>query len=193
MASRFGVRKIVITGALGAVAVVLSVLNLGFILVNPQVTITFLHVFAIIGAVVEGPVVGALVGGIFGVTSLVQAAINPAKGPIDAFFTNPLVSVLPRLCIGLAAWLAFKAFRGKFSPVASFAAGIAGSLTNSVLVLGALVLAGAIPLALAGTVLVSNGLIEAAAGGLVTMAVVAAWKGVEKAGGKARLADEEGK
>jgi len=191
MSARLSVRKIAITGALGAVTVVLSVLNLGFILVNPQVTITFLHVFAVIGAVVEGPIVGVLVGGIFGVTSLVQAAVNPAKGPIDAFFTNPLISVLPQLFVGLAAWATFKAFCGKLVSVASFTAGIVGSLTNSILVLGALVVAGAIPLALALTILVTNGLIEAVAGGLIAMAVIVAWKGVESRSGKAKLSKEE--
>jgi uncharacterized membrane protein len=191
MATRFGIRKIAITGALSAVAVVLSMLNLGYILVSPQISITYLQVFAIIGAVVEGPVVGVIVGGIFGATSLVQAAISPAKGALDVFFTNPLISVLPRLFIGLSAWAAFKAFRGKAAPAASLVAGILGSLTNTVLVLGALVVAGAIPIALAGTVALTNGLIEAAAVGVIASAVVTAWKGIESRTGKAKLAEEE--
>ena len=47
------------------------------------------------------------------------------------------------------------------------------------------------PLALAGTVFVSNGLIEAAASAILTAGIVAAWKGVEERPGKSRLADEE--
>jgi uncharacterized membrane protein len=187
------VRKIVITGALAAVAIALSVTQLGYIPWVSGASLSILQVPAIVGAVIEGPIVGLLVGAVFGATSLVQAAINPAKGPIDVFFVNPLISVLPRIFIGLAAWAIFRLFRGRLAPAAAAAAGIAGSLTNTILVLAALVLAGAIPLAIAGAVFVANGLVEAAVCALLTAGIVAAWKGVEGRAGKARLADEEGK
>ncbi len=148
-----------------------------------------MHVPAIIGAVLEGPVVGIVVGGIFGVTALIKAATAP-QGPIDLFFVNPLISVLPRLLVGLAAWAVYKAFGGKVQAVAAVVAGIAGSLTNSVLVLGTLVAFAAIPLAAAGAVFVANGLIEAALAAVLTLAVVSVWKGVESRSGKAKLAKE---
>ncbi|MCK7483960.1 MAG: hypothetical protein M0C28_48480 [Candidatus Moduliflexus flocculans] len=50
---------------------------------------------------------------------------------------------------------------------------------------------GALPAVLAG-IAVSNGLVEAAAAAVFTAAIVSAWKGVEGASGKARLAREEG-
>ena len=190
MGKGFSVRKIVVTGALGAVAVALSVSGLGYIPWFAGASLSVLAIPAIVGAVIEGPVVGILVGTIFGLTSLVQAAVNPAKGPLDVFFVNPLISVLPRLFIGLAAWAAFRLFKAKFRAAGAAVAGIVGALTNTVLVLGALVVAGAIPLALAGTVFVSNGLIEAAASAILTAGIVAAWKGVEERPGKSRLADE---
>lgn len=191
MARGLSVRKIVVAGALGAVAVALSLTGLGYIPWFSGASLSVLQVPAIVGAVLEGPVVGILVGGIFGITSLVQAAINPAKGPVDVFFVNPLISVLPRLLIGLAAWAVFALFRGRLRGVAASVAGVVGSLANTILVLGALVLAGAIPLALAGTVFVANGLIEAVVAAVLTLAIVTAWKGVEGRGGKARLADEK--
>lgn len=191
MGKGFSVRKIVVTGALGAVAVALSISGLGYIPWFAGASLSVLAIPAIVGAVIDGPVVGVLVGAIFGLTSLVQAAVNPAKGPLDVFFVNPLISVLPRLFIGLAAWAVFRLFPAKFRAAGAAVAGIAGALTNTVLVLGALVVAGAIPLALAGTVFVSNGLIEAAASALLTAGIVAAWKGVEERPGKSRLADEE--
>jgi uncharacterized membrane protein len=134
--------------------------------------------------------VGLVVGGVFGATSIVQAATNPAKGPIDVFFVNPFISILPRLLIGLAAWAVYRLFRGKYVPVAAAVAGVAGSLANTVFVLAALVIAGAIPLAVAITVLVANGLLEAAAAGILNSAVVSAWKGIASRSGKSRLADE---
>jgi uncharacterized membrane protein len=193
MASSFGVRKVVVTGALSAVAIALSLTQLGYIPWISGASLSVLQVPAVVGAVLEGPVVGVLVGAVFGATSLVQAAINPAKGPIDVFFVNPLISILPRLFIGLVAWAIYRLFRGKLAPAAAAAAGVAGSLTNSILVLGALVIAGAIPPAIAGTVFVANGLVEAVVCAVLTAGIVAAWKGVEGRAGKARLADEEGK
>jgi len=190
MGKGFSVRKIVVTGALGAVAVALSISGLGYIPWFAGASLSVLAIPAIVGAVIEGPVVGILVGAIFGLTSLVQAAVNPAKGPLDVFFVNPLISVLPRLFIGLVAWAVFRLFSAKFRAAGAAVAGIVGALTNTVLVLGALVVAGAIPLALAGTVFVSNGLIEAAASAILTAGIVAAWKGVEERPGKSRLADE---
>jgi uncharacterized membrane protein len=190
MARSSSVRKIVIAGALAAVSIVLGFTPLGYIPWFSGATLSVLAVPTIIGAVLEGPVVGIVVGGVFGATSLVQAATNPARGPIDVFFVNPFISVLPRLLIGLAAWLVYRLFRGKLVPAAAATAGVVGSLANSVFVLGALVLAGAIPLAVAATVLVANGLLEAAAAGILSSAVVSAWRGIASRSGKSRLADE---
>lgn len=190
MESKSNARKIVVSGVLGALSIALFLTPFGYIPWLAGASLTVMHVPAIIGAVLEGPVVGIVVGGIFGVTALIKAATAP-QGPIDAFFVNPLVSVLPRLLIGLAAWAVFKAFRGKLQAAAAVAAGIAGSLANSVLVLGALVVFAAIPPAAAGAVFVANGLIEAALAAVLTLAVVAAWKGIGSRTGKARLAGED--
>jgi uncharacterized membrane protein len=189
MSSSSPVKKIVVAGALSAVSIVLFLTPFGYIPWVAGASLTVMHVPAIIGAVLEGPIVGAIIGGIFGVSALVKSATMP-QGPIDVFFVNPIISVLPRILVGVAAWAAFRAFRGKLIPAASVVAGIVGSLTNSVLVLGALVALGAIPLAVAGSVFVANGLVEAALAALLTLAVVAAWKGIETRSGKARLADE---
>ncbi len=185
------VRKAVVAGALGAVSIALFLTPFGYIPWLAGASLTVMHVPAIIGAVLEGPVVGMVVGLIFGATSLVKAATAP-QGPIDVFFTNPVVSILPRVLVGLAAWAVYRAFRGRLSALAAAAAGVVGSLANSILVLGALVVFGAVPFAMAASVLVANGLVEAAAAAVLTLGVVAAWRGVDGRG-KARLADEERK
>jgi len=97
------VRKAVVAGALGAVSIALFLTPFGYIPWLAGASLTVMHVPAILGAVLEGPVVGMVVGAIFGVTSLVKAATAP-QGPIDVFFVNPVVSVLPRVLVGLAAW-----------------------------------------------------------------------------------------
>lgn len=190
MAVSSPVRKAVVAGALAAVSIVLFLTPFGYIPWLAGASLTVMHVPAIIAGVLEGPLVGAIVGGIFGVSSLVKAA-TAAQGPIDALFTNPLVSVVPRILVGVVAWGVFALFRGKARAAAAAVAGIAGSLTNAILVLGLLVAFGALPLATAAGVFVANSLIEAVAAALLTSAVVVAWRGIEGKTGTAKLADED--
>jgi uncharacterized membrane protein len=179
-------RKIVITGILGALSIFLALTPLGFWSWGP-VSATILHVPVIIGAVIEGPVVGLVVGLIFGVFSMIRAATAP-NGPLDPAFTNPLISVLPRLFIGPVAWLVWSALK-RWTPIGLIAAGIAGSITNTVLVLGMI---GLVPSALGllrnllnqpntpaitllGGLALANGLPEAIISGILVLVVVAAY------------------
>jgi len=94
-------RKIVITGVLSAISIFLGITRLGFIPWFSGVSLTIMHLPVIIGAVLEGPVVGFAIGLIFGIFSLIQAAIAPT-GPTDVWFTNPLISVYrANLMVGL--------------------------------------------------------------------------------------------
>lgn len=170
-------RKIVITGILGAIAIILGITRLGFIPWFAGVSLTIMHVPAIIGAVLEGPVVGLGIGLIFGVFSWIQASIAP-NGPNDVIFTNPLISVLPRLFIGPVAWLVWKALQ-RWNVLGLLGAGIAGSLTNTGLVLGMMGVFSIIPWPLIGTIAVTNGLPEAAAAAVIVLLVVAAWKRID--------------
>ncbi|MFY9365109.1 MAG: ECF transporter S component, partial [Brevefilum fermentans] len=103
-------RKIVITGVLSAISIFLGITRLGFIPWFSGVSLTIMHLPVIIGAVLEGPVVGFAIGLIFGIFSLIQAAIAPT-GPTDVWFTNPLISVIPRLFIGPISWLVYRALK----------------------------------------------------------------------------------
>ena len=171
-------RRIVVAGMLGAISIFLGATHLGFIPWLAGAAITIMHVPVIIGAVLEGPWVGLAIGLIFGAFSLLQGAIAPT-GPTDVWFTNPLVSIVPRLFIGPLAWLVYKALQ-RFNEVAALAAaGIAGSLTNTILVLSALGVLRFLPWSLIATIAVSNGLPEAVAAAILTVAVVAAWKRIE--------------
>jgi uncharacterized membrane protein len=167
-------RTIVIAGVLSAISILLGITRWGFIPWFGGVSLTIMHVPVIIGAVLEGPIVGALIGLIFGLFSLIQAAVAP-NGPGDVAFTNPLISVLPRLFIGPAAWLAWSALK-KWPAIGLAGAGIAGSLTNTLLVLGMFGVLGLAPWSLVWTVAVTNGLPEIAVSALIVLAVVAAWR-----------------
>ena len=87
MASSIGtkIRKLVVTAALGALAVFLGMTRLGFFPWFTGASITVLHIPAIIGAILEGPFVGAGIGAIFGIFSLIQANVAPLT-PIDLAF-----------------------------------------------------------------------------------------------------------
>ena len=165
-------RKIVIAGAMGAISILLGLTHWGFIPWFGGVSLTIMHVPVIIGAILEGPLVGAGVGLIFGLFSMIQAAVAPT-GPTDVWFTNPLLSVLPRLFIGPAAWLVYSAF--KRWPIFGIAMGaVAGSATNTILVLGVIGLLGYLPWAVLGAIIISNGLLEIAAAAVITVLVIAA-------------------
>lgn len=170
-------RKIAITGALGAISCLLGLTHWGFIPWFGGVSLTIMHVPVIIGAVLEGPIVGATIGLIFGIFSMVQAAIAPS-GPADVWFTNPLLSILPRLFIGPLAWLAWIALQ-RWQPVGLVIAGVVGSLTNTILVLGMIGLLNLLPWVAIGPIVIVNGLPEAIVSAVLTLAVVAAYKQIE--------------
>jgi uncharacterized membrane protein len=158
------VRQIVIAGILGGIAIFLGYTRLGFIPVpNLAGNATIMHVPAILGGALEGPVVGTIVGGIFGVFSFIQAEVP--------FFRDPLVSILPRLFIGVVAWAVFVGLRSRSVDLASAAAGVLGSLANTVGVLGMAVLLGYLPFA-ALVPIVPQAIAEAVLAAVVTVVVV---------------------
>jgi uncharacterized membrane protein len=175
-------RKIVITGVLSAISIFLGITRLGFIPWITGASLTIMQVPVIIGAVLEGPVVGLTIGLIFGLFSLLQAAIAPT-GPADIWFTNPLLSVLPRLFIGPAAWLVYRLL-ARWKVPALITAGVVGSLTNTVLVLGMIGVLGYVPWIAIPPILLGNGLPEAAASAILVLSVVAIWKQIERPGQK---------
>lgn len=167
-------RKLVVTGVLGAIAILLGVTRWGFIPWFGGVSLTIMHVPVIIAAILEGPIVGIGVGLIFGIFSMIQAAVAP-NGPTDIWFTNPLLSVVPRLFIGPVSFLVWKALQ-KVPVVGLIVAGIAGSLTNTILVLGVIGLMGLLPWEVLGGIVLANGLLEAGVSAVITLVVVAAWR-----------------
>jgi len=168
-------RKLVITALMAATAVVLGWTHIGFIPWFGGVSLTILHIPVVIAAIIAGPMSGLLVGLIFGVFSMIQAAVAPT-GPTDVWFTNPLLAVLPRLLIGPAAWLAAQMLK-KWPVVSLGLAGAAGSLTNTGLVLGMIGILGYLPWPVLGGIAIANGFPEALVSAVITTAVVGAyWK-----------------
>ena len=176
------VRRMAIIGVLSAISIMLSMTPLGFIPIGPT-NATIMHIPVIIGAIIEGPVVGITVGFIFGATSLLKALTMPT---ITSFaFVNPLVSVLPRMLIGIVAYYVYK-LTIKFTKnvfVSGWITGVMGSLVNTAVVLGMVyILYGARYAEALGesasaaktlilTLVATNGIPEAIVGGFVVSAV----------------------
>ena len=172
-------RKIVITGVLAAVAILLGYTRLGFIPVpNLSGNATIMHVPAIIGGVLEGSLVGSLIGGIFGLFSFLQATT-----PV---FKNPIVAIVPRLLIGIFAYFTYVGLKRVNEYAALAIAGVVGSLTNTIFVLGLAGIFGLIPWP-AMIPVIPQAIAEAIIAAIITVAVVAAWKRVDSgAGGGAK-------
>ncbi|MDY4737217.1 ECF transporter S component [Terrisporobacter sp.] len=133
---RLNVRKMTVIGVLSAISIMMSMLPfIGYIPIGPTKA-TIMHIPVIIGAIIEGPVVGATIGLIFGLTSLWNAMTQPTITSI--FFLNPLVSILPRVLIGVVAYYVYQGIYkiSKKVYAAGFMAGLIGSLANTVGVLG---------------------------------------------------------
>ncbi len=164
-ASGLGTRQVVVAGVVGGVALFLGATRLGLIPVPiPLIgNATIMHIPAIVGGVLEGPVVGMLAGLIFGIFSFLYA-----ESPV---FANPLVAILPRLLIGVVAWAVFVGLRRFSVDLASVAAGLLGSLANTVGVVGLAVLFGLLPLSIVPVIL-PQAIAEAVLAAVVTVVVV---------------------
>lgn len=176
-------RELTIIGMLSGVTMLLGLTGYGFIPL-PLMKATILHVPVIIGALAAGPRVGVMVGFIFGCFSIFQAITTPVV--LSFAFLNPLISVVPRVLIGLGAYYVYKGVRDLLhkESLSLAVAGLAGSAINTIGVMGGIYLIYAkdfaelrnIPLdnvinIIAG-ICVFNGLPEAVVSAVITVPVV---------------------
>jgi len=134
-ARKTNVRKMTIIGVLSAISIMLSMTPLGFIPIGP-INATIMHIPVIIGAIIEGPIVGMTIGFIFGATSLIRALTMPT---LTSFvFLNPIVSIVPRVLIGITAYYLFVLLKKvtKNNYLSGWITGIVGSIINTAGVLG---------------------------------------------------------
>lgn len=141
-----------LAGIFTAIIITMSVVPfLGYIPLG-FMNATIIHVPVIIGALLLGPKYGAFLGLVFGMTSLIKATLTPT---VTSFVFSPFVtiggysgnmwsvviSIVPRVLIGVVAYyvyeLVMKLAHGiKGSQTAAlWIAGIAGAMTNTLLVM----------------------------------------------------------
>lgn len=130
--------KLAILGVLTAIVIIQTFIPfLGYIPVGP-LSLTIIPITVIVSAFVLGPRNGAIVGGIWGMITFIRAFVAPTSPLAPLIFTNPLISVVPRILIGVIAAYAFISFsKTKLSSAWSMRLGaLLGSMTNTILVLG---------------------------------------------------------
>ncbi|MGN1248733.1 MAG: ECF transporter S component [Candidatus Spyradocola sp.] len=182
-------RRLVVCGMLSAVSVVLGMTPLGIIPLGP-LGVTTMHLPAIIGAILEGPVVGGVIGLIFGLVSLYKAVSGGSL--LAPIMMNPLVSILPRILIGPAAYYAYRGLE-KLTHKHALSIGIgavAGTLTNTAGVMGFIYMlyasqyaeaVGVDPATVGYTILgicATNGIPECIAAVVISVAVCLAVRGI---------------
>lgn len=181
-------KSIALIGVLGALAFGLSFTPFGFITIGVA-AITTMHIPVIIAGIVGGPRVGGAIGLVFGISSMINAFLRPSITSV--VFYNPLVAIIPRVLIGVVAYYVYVWVSKNDTAHQKLASGVAAvvaTLTNTVLVLGAIfffyqpVLGGSWEAALAvvGTTFLTNSLPEIIAAVIVTIPVVAVLKRVYK-------------
>lgn len=182
-----------------AIELILLLTPLGYIR-TPFLSITLMHIPVIAAGILMGPAYGAALGLVFGLTSVWNATMNPSLtsfvfspfvtiGNVSGNWTSLIIALVPRVLLGLIAGLAFQMFNKKLNrPLSALLAAVSATLCHTLMVLGLIALfwgpqyaqaIGQSPnalLAYLGLVILTNGLAEMAAAGLVCMALAKAIK-----------------
>lgn len=111
---------------------------------------TIIHIPVIIGSLLLGPKKGAVLGGIFGLTSFINNTMNPT---VTSFVFTPfyrlgeysggigslIICFVPRILVGVVPFFVYrwiqKHSKAQVSAAGLIAAGVTGSLTNTLLVM----------------------------------------------------------
>ena len=115
---------------MAAIVIVLANTPLGMIQL-PIIKATTVHIPVILGAILLGPAAGAILGGVFGICSLISNTMAPT-----------LISVGCRILIGVAAgwlWILFEKIKMN-AVIALPIVGFAGSMVNTICVMGSIYL-----------------------------------------------------
>ena len=200
--SLFNTRTLAQLALLSAILFIMGFTPLGSLPLGGPIVATLAQIPVVIGAVLLGERAGMLLGGVFGLVSFLVMTIFGYPG---AFVFSPVYSIqlasgsvprailyavasvvicfVPRILIGFVSARVYGAIKGRTGKVASAAAaaGVCGSLTNTLLVLLGILVFFADPYAelnqnsiwiVLGTSILVNGIPEAIVTPIVTAGVV---------------------
>lgn len=182
--------RIAILGILSAIIIVQNFVPLLGYIPIPPLNPTIIHITVIIAALTLGTKDGMIIGGVWGISRFIKAFIAPAS-PLDLLlFTNPLISIVPRILVGFVAGYVYHLFKNKKEKdsLGMILSSVLASLTNTILVLFFIYLfykddyATALNVDVSnlakalGAVVLTNGLAEAVAAAIIAPVVAKALK-----------------
>jgi len=142
---------------------------------------TLVHIPVIVASIVYGPKIGAILGSLMGVISVITNTVIllPTSYLFSPFVTDGnlfslMIAMVPRILIGIVPYFVYKVMSNKAGLIVS---GVAGSLTNTIFVLGGIfvffssVFSGNIKALLAGVVS-TNAIAEMIISAIIVAAIV---------------------
>ncbi len=185
----------VLLGIFIAIELMLALSGIGYIPLG-FMNATIIHIPVILGALLLGPKEGLILGLVFGLTSIFNNTFKPnltsfvfspfySVGEAKGNFWSIVIAIFPRMMIALSTYYTYKILSVKIrsKEMVYFIAGVVGSITNTVLVMGGIYLffgqsyAAAKGIAFEGllgvilTVICVNGIPEAIVAGLLALAL----------------------
>ena len=127
-----------------AIIILMAFTPIGYLKYGP-LSITFLQIPVVVGAIVLGPASGTFLGGVFGATSLAQCFGLDAFGTM-LFGLNPvgtiILTMIPRILMGFISGLIFKGlYKVDKTRLASYAiTTLSGAILNTLFFMSAFVI-----------------------------------------------------
>lgn len=135
--------KLTLTAVLTALIFVMAFTPLGYLKIG-AVSITFITIPVVIGAIVGGPSVGTVLGLMFGATSFIQCFGTDAFGMAllgESPVYTAIMCFVPRILMGFFCGLIYKAFsKKKYLKAGTAVTSFCGGFINTVLFVGFLIL-----------------------------------------------------
>lgn len=143
MTTKFNIKQLTLLSIFTALIIIQTYTPMLGYIKFLAVDFTIIHITVIIGALLlNNLALSSILGGIWGLTSMLFA--YQSAGVLNPLFYNPLISVVPRILVGLLAYLTYKFVSKKGNVITSAtSAAIVGTLTNTLLVLSGFYLFGA--------------------------------------------------
>lgn len=149
------IQNLVLMSLFAGIIFMLAFSGIGYIQLG-FIKATIIHIPVIVGSILLGSKRGAFLGFLFGITSFISNTFSPG---IMSFAFSPLISIpgtdngsimalaicfIPRILVGIVPYYIFRLlhslFKGKMNLLSFGIAGIAGAITNTLLVMSGIYL-----------------------------------------------------
>ncbi|MDT1997408.1 ECF transporter S component [Carnobacterium divergens] len=182
--------QIAILGMLTAIVLIQNFVPVVGYIPIPPINPTIIHITVIIAALTLGYKNGMILGLVWGVACIIRAFTTPTS-PLDIlFFTNPIIAIIPRILVGFVAGYVYQLLKKTklLDSISMIISAVLASLTNTIFVLLFIYLFYRVEYAsflnvdqgkligIMGIVIVTSGVAEAVAAGIISPIVAKALK-----------------